>query len=183
MTNMYKKLYIWVEGDRDRRFFQNIIEPLFKNRFDKIAVTPYRNMKKQDVNSIIKKTKGENDYIFTKDMDYPTCMGRKKESIVEAYSNINRNKIVIVEMDIEGWYLAGLSKESCEELEIKYDVTTNRMTKSEFNSIRPKKFTSDIDFRMEILKKYDLNVAKSKNQSIRYFLNKYKEILPEFPMS
>lgn len=150
---------------------------MFKNSFNKVEVIQYRYLKKQYVNSIIKKTKGENEYIFTKDLDFPVCMGLKKDSIIESYSNINRNKIIIVKMDIEAWYLAGLNRESCDELNIKYYVTTDEMTKSEFNSIKPKKFTSDIDFRMEILKRYDLDVAKLKNQSIRYFLDKYKDLL------
>ena len=177
MNVMYKKLSIWVEGDRDRRFFENIIEPLFYKSFDKVEILEYRCTKTQTVNTIIRKTKGQNDYIFTKDMDFPTCMGRKKDSIIKKYPSIISNKIIIVKKDIEGWYLAGLSNETCKELGLKPHSTTDDVTKSEFNSIRPKEFDSDIDFRMEILRNYDIDLAKTKNKSLRYFLKKYEEAI------
>jgi hypothetical protein len=174
---MFNELHIWVEGDNDRRFFENIIAPMFKNSFNKVDIIQYRQMKKQYVNAIIKKIKGKNEYIFTKDMDFPACMTLKKDSIIKSYSNIDINKIVIVIMDIEAWYLAGLDRENCDKLKVKYFVTTDGMTKTEFDHIKPKEFTSDIDFRMEIMKRYDLDVAKLKNKSFKYFLDKYEGLI------
>jgi hypothetical protein len=56
MSVMYKKLSIWAEGGRDRRFFENIIEPLFYKSFDKVEILEYRCTKTQTVNTIIRKT-------------------------------------------------------------------------------------------------------------------------------
>jgi len=37
----------------------------------------------------------------------------------------------------------------------------------------PKKFTSRIDFMSEILKKFSIEIAKQKNNSFQYFVEKY----------
>ena len=82
-------------------------------------------------------------------------------------------KIIVVVKEIESWYLAGLDNKVCKQLKIKNFPNTEKVTKEEFNSLIPKKFTSRIDFMLEILKNFSIEIAKKKNTSFRYFVEKY----------
>lgn len=34
----YKNLYIWIEGDDDKRFFKTIIKPIFEEKYNWVEV-------------------------------------------------------------------------------------------------------------------------------------------------
>jgi len=186
---MYKRLFIWVEGDRDRRFFETIVHPLFSGIFDDIKTREYSQMQEKLLKSKIKECKNNNnDYIFVVDMDShgkndvsiapgkkKLCKTQKKDAIKKNYPYVAREKIVLSVEEIEGWYLAGLDRESCKELKIKYLPSTDEITKEQFLSLMPSEFTSEIDFRIEILKRFNKSIAKRKNKSFKYFLNKCRD--------
>ncbi|ACB52151.1 hypothetical protein cce_2803 [Crocosphaera subtropica ATCC 51142] len=48
--------------------------------------------------------------------------------------------------------------------------------KEQFNQSIPQKFSSRVDFMIEVLKAYSLNtvIKKESNQSLVYFINKYQ---------
>ncbi|PNR93615.1 MULTISPECIES: hypothetical protein [unclassified Petrotoga] len=61
----YKMLFILVEGDDDKRFFEKIITPLFEGKYDQVKVWKYAQQKKEKVSKFLKSIKGMNaDYIF-----------------------------------------------------------------------------------------------------------------------
>ncbi|PNR88787.1 hypothetical protein X925_04970 [Petrotoga sp. 9T1HF07.CasAA.8.2] len=61
----YERLYILVEGDDDKRFFEKIITPLFEGKYDQVKVWKYAQQKKEKVSKFLKSIKGMNaDYIF-----------------------------------------------------------------------------------------------------------------------
>lgn len=41
----YKRLFIWVEGPDDVRFFERIIKPRFGDKYDFVQIIPYATMK------------------------------------------------------------------------------------------------------------------------------------------
>ena len=93
--------------------------------------------------------------------------------MVEIYEQkLAGDKIVIVIKEIESWYLAGLDEKQCKELGIKSFQETNDITKEQFNSVIPTKYDSRIDFMAEILKRFSIETAKSKNNSFQYFIEK-----------
>jgi len=49
---------------------------------------------------------------------------------------------------------------------------TDKITKEKFNQLIPKNMPR-IDFMQEILKNYDREIAKERNRSFGYFLNKW----------
>ena len=85
----------------------------------------------------------------------------------------DKDKIIVVIKEIESWYLAGLDNEVCRQLKINNFADTDNVTKEKFNALIPKKFTSRIDFMLEILKNFSIEIAKQKNNSFRYFVEKY----------
>jgi len=168
-------LYIFVEGNDDERFFKSIIENKLKEKYGWVAFYKYANSNKEKVNKFLKvlKTNGI-DYIFTADINTSPCVSAKKDLIKSRYKEVDYDKIIVVIKEIESWYLAGLDENACKDLEIKNFITTDNITKEQFNSLIPKKFFSRIDFMKEILKKFSVEVARTKNKSFRYFTNKYE---------
>lgn len=170
----YKKLYIWVEGEDDKRFFEQIINPMLKNKYDFVETKSYAMMKKEKIDNFLKSIKAMNaDYIFITDFNNSPCITARKQVIRNRFKNINDECIIIVMREIEGWYLAGLRDNECKKFKIPMHESTDRITKEEFDSLIPKKFDSRIDFMLEILKNFSIEIAKQKNGSFRYFIDKH----------
>lgn len=55
----FKQLYIFVEGEDDKRFFDNIIKLELSDKYDSINIIKYAKMKKEKVNNFIISIKNE----------------------------------------------------------------------------------------------------------------------------
>lgn len=51
---MGKWLVVWVEGDRDKRFFETIAKPRLADAFDQVLVREYRHTKPALVNRLLR---------------------------------------------------------------------------------------------------------------------------------
>lgn len=171
----FRLLFILVEGNDDLEFFSRIIKPIFKGKYDHIHITDYKkDMGKEDVVNLFRSIKAmDTDYIFVGDINAHPCATAKKQRLKHTYKNIDENKIVVVKKEIESWYLAGLDKKSSKNLRLRYLENTDNVIKEQFNSMIPKKFGSRVDFMREILKFFSIGTAKQKNESFKYFIEKY----------
>ena len=115
----------------------------------------------------------EAGYIYVTDIDNSPCVTAKKQGTQNNLRNIDGDKTIVVIKEIESWYLAGLSDTECERFQMHTVSVTDTITKEQFNSLIPKKFNSRIDFMSEILKKFSIEIAKQKNRSFRYCIEKY----------
>ena len=113
------------------------------------------------------------DYIFVADNNGSPCITDRKQRIENDFKNIDKNKILVVVREIEGWYLAGIDDGSSKKFGIKSFHNTEHINKSAFNDVKPKKFSSRIDFMSEILKLFCIDTAKKKNGSFSYFVENY----------
>ena len=171
---IYKLLFIWVEGDDDERFFNKILSPKFQKKYGNVKIIKYAAMKKEKVDNFIRSIKAMRaDYIYLTDINDSPCVTAKKEETQNKYPNIDKDKIIVVIKEIESWYLAGLDNKACKQLKIKNFTNTDNVTKEKFNALIPKKFTSRIDFMSEILKNFSIEIAKQKNNSFQYFVERY----------
>ena len=128
-------------------------------------------MKKEKVDNFlksIKSMKASYDYIFTTDINNTPCITAKKQEIQDKLSNIDISRIIVVIKEIESWYLAGSGEKYSKNIS-----NTDSISKEQFNNFIPKKFDSRIDFMLEILKYFRIEMAKHKNKSFRYFVDKY----------
>jgi len=167
-------LFIFLEGEDDKRFFEKIIVPKFEERYDFVKIISYAKMKKQKIDGFLKSIKSTGfDYIFVTDINNKPCVTAKKQELETKLRNIDQDKVVVVIREIESWYLAGLDESSCKKLRIRNVTNTNTIDKERFNDIIPKYFDSRIDFMLEILKEFSTCVAKEKNVSFKYFCSKY----------
>ncbi len=170
----YKKLYILVEGNDDERFFGKIIIPRLEKKYDFIKIWRYANKKKGKIEKFIKSIKAMGaDYIYVTDINHSPCVTNKKQIIQNKLKNIDENKIIVVIKEIESWYLAGLDDITSQKLKISNFSTTDDITKEKFENIIPEKYDSRIDFMLDILESFSIEIAKSKNKSFRYFVEKY----------
>jgi len=172
---VYRRMWILIEGNDEQRFFESkVIKPIFDKNYDFVQIQTYAQEPPKRIKNFLKSIKAMNsDYFFFRDINDAPCVSFRKENIKGKYGRrIENNNIIIVVKEIESWYLAGLDNKSCEELGIRSFNDTNTLTKEEFNSLKPNKFDSRIDFMVEILKRFSIETAKKKNVSFNYFISK-----------
>ena len=159
-------LYVFVEGYDDKRFISK-----FLNDCD-IEIIEYASDKKEKTDNFIKSIKSMPyaDYLFFADADGRT-IADTKQYIQSIYTNIDIEKIIVVQYEIESWYYAGLTQANHEKLNFKrYTHDTNSLTKEMFNAKLPK--PSDKIFYMQhILNCYCIQDARQRNRSINTFFD------------
>ncbi|OPX64916.1 MULTISPECIES: hypothetical protein [unclassified Methanoregula] len=172
---MKNRLYILVEGEDDVRFFGRVMKPLFTSRYDSVELLPYASIKRVKVNNFLKSlSQMKTDYIFVADIDTERSVRDKKQILYHWYSNISGSNIVIVIMEIESWYYAGLPDDSLQRFGLPLMPSTDEMTKEDFNALIPPAFDSRIDFMFEILKSFSPSAAARHNRSFKYFFDHYR---------
>ena len=171
----YKRLFILVEGLDDERFFEYALKLHFVKKYDHVQITRYAHMKNEKIRNLLTSIKAmRSDYLFFSDINNASCLTLKKEEIKTKLRNIvHLDKTIVVIKEIESWYLAGITENKRKSLKIRTLHNTNEITKEDFDSLIPKKFTSRIDFMIEILKKFSFPTAKRKNKSFKYFSDKH----------
>lgn len=172
------KLFVLVEGNDDERFFESILKPFSIHNSCQIQIWQYSQKKKSQVNRYLKSLKrlqanGLASYLLVADLDRHPCATEKKGILSHEFKHVTKDRMLIVCAMIEAWYLAGLNEEKSNQLGIpRYFATTDHITKQIFDSIIPSGFESRIDFMKEILKSYESETARSKNDSFGYFMRK-----------
>lgn len=171
----YRRLFIWVEGEDDARFFERIIELELHKKYNFVETRRYAALKKEKIDNFIKSIKAMGaEYIFVVDINNLPCVTAKKQEIQNKFRNIDRHRIIVVIKEIESWYLAGLGNTGAgRKFNLRTFSDTDNITKEQFNSLIPKTFDSRINFLLEILKIFSIEIAKQKNKSFRYFIEKY----------
>lgn len=171
---MKRRLFILVEGEDDVRFFGRIMKPLFAPRYDAVEIFPYACTKRIKVNSFIKgMAQMHNDCIFVADIDTERSVRDKKQLLHSWYPDLNGANIVIVIMEIESWYYAGLPDDVLQKFGLPSLPSTDDLTKEGFNALIPQSFDSRIDFMFEILKSFSPMTAARHNQSYKFFFDRY----------
>lgn len=172
---MRRKLFIWVEGGSDARFFEAVFKPLLEKKYNRVEVRTYATLKKSKVVNLLRGVlASDNDYIVVADIDQEPCVTSKKQRILDRFRPIDGGRIRVVVKEIESWYLAGLDEEACARLGLPDMAATDAVTKEDFNVLIPERFDSRIDFMMEILKYFSMRIALKKNRSFAYFTFKQR---------
>lgn len=172
---MEKRLFIFVEGADDIRFFGRLIKPILAPRYRSVELVAYACIKREKVSRFIKSIRElGHDYIFVGDIDFEPSVDAKKYLLTGRYQDLAGDNIVVVIREIESWYLAGLSGSAEARLGVHHLELTNSVTKEDFVRMIPRRFVSKVDFMFEILKFFSLESAAEKNRSFRFFVRKYQ---------
>lgn len=157
------KLYVFVEGSDDERFFRYYFSK--KN----VKIIQYANMPHKDFANLVQTishTKNA-DYIIVADAD-GASINEKKDKVTEKRPTCDTSKVFISQYEIESWYIAGLNISDSAKYKVKYISCTDSISKEKFKTLIPKGYTS-VSFKVEILKCFDLESAKSRNTSFGIF--------------
>ncbi len=169
-----KCLYVFVEGNNDELFFDTVVRPLIRSRFDYIyPVIPYRQRTAGDIDSFLRSIQSmrntlDADYLFLCDINDAPCVTAKKKQVTQTYKMLESEKIIVVIHEVESWYLAGLDENGCKKLGVRHFDDTSAVTKEQFNQLMPQQIPAKAVFLQQILELFSLEVAKQKNASFCY---------------
>jgi hypothetical protein len=150
------------------------MKPLFVPRYDSVEILPYASIKRVKVSSFVKSIgQMKNDYILVADIDQEQSVRDKKQLLYHWYPDVSGSNIVVVIMEIESWYYAGLTDEALQKFGLPSLSSTDGLTKEGFNNLIPRSFDSRIDFMFEILKSFSPATAARHNTSFKFFFERY----------
>jgi hypothetical protein len=169
-----KRLFIFVEGNDDQRFFAKVIRPVLASRYASVEIVMYACMKREKTCRFIRSVLSMgHDFIMVADIDQEPDVWAKKEVIQHRFCAIERNHIVVIIMEIESWYMAGLDNRTAKSLGARPIRHTDHLTKELFNRRIPRRYHSRIAFMQDILENFSPETAMEKNRSFRYFARLY----------
>jgi hypothetical protein len=170
----YKLLFVFIGGNDDERFFDRIIKPKLEEKYTTVSFYKYAKISDKKIRNFLRNIKAMNaNYICVTDINNSPCVTAKKQELQNKFARMDENEIVVVIREIESWYLAGLGANDSKKLGIKPFNDTNNLTKEQFDSLIPNQFGSRVDFMQESLKYFQIQIAKQKNKSFKYFFDKH----------
>jgi hypothetical protein len=170
-----KILALLVEGNDDDRFAGAILEPTLKQEYTSVVIFRYAEEPRTRVQSFIGSIVGiGGDYLLLADADTASCATQRKQDVIQRFPNVSPERVIVVTRMIEGWYFAGLPTERKGRLRSLTPSNTDNLTKSAFRRLRPRSFSSDIDFMHELLAQYSVGEARKMNASFEYGCQKHR---------
>ena len=112
------------------------------------------------------------DYLLIRDMDDRPCVTATKEAIASRISGLSWDRVVVVPREIEAWYLAGLDEAAHGELGLDRVAAVDSITKEQFDQLVGGRLQHQPAMD-EILRHYDVEVARQRSPSFRYFWQKH----------
>jgi hypothetical protein len=169
-----KRTFLLVEGPDDIRFFNSIISPILEKNNHYVTIIAHRTKTKKQICNIVRFCENQCiPYFYFEDIDSFPSIQRKKSRIDEKLQKDLMNIIIVIK-EIESWYLAGIEDRDLKSLGIKVKISdTNNIIKERFQEILPKKYDSQIDFMIDVLKNFSIQNAIRKNCSFEYFMRKF----------
>jgi len=168
------RLFIFVEGSDDVRFFETIIKPRFEHAFLSVELITFACTKSVKVDRFIRGINAMNhSYIIVTDIDLENSVHAKKKIILSRFTEADYQNVMVIIQEIESWYLAGIDDTGAKALGIHAPASTDFVTKEHFIRWIPRYYPSKIAFMIEVLKHFSLSVAVEKNRSFRFFIDHY----------
>lgn len=172
-----KAFFVFVEGDDEERFVRGLLTEKARAQGGSVQVIRYAHGKDRSRAMKVLATLNAAgvDYLFLGDKDSHPCFSSKKASLVADFS-ANSNSIVVVEPEIEGWYIAGVTPNERKKLgcTANTNLKPDRCRKQDFDSLMPVRFKDRIQFMLALLKLYDCAEAERCSRSLAYGLRKRK---------
>jgi predicted ATP-dependent endonuclease of OLD family len=172
---MHRFMWIFVEGKDDRRFVNAILLPILKKEYDYVDAWEYAQEPPKKTIDFLRAMKSmKSDCLFLADIDDSPCVTAKKDRLLERFRHaLEPAEAFVVAKEIESWYVAGVDDQACRELGIASLSRTDNLTKEQFRRMMPKRFNdSVVDFTREILQEFRIELARVKNRSFGYLMDK-----------
>lgn len=180
-------LYVFLEGLNDQTFFEKVIEPKFRDSYT-FQYWQFAGKSKEKTKKFINSLESmKAKYLVIADLDDKPCFTAKKASLKESkFNDVADNKIFVVKKEIESWYFAGIKGYNQKSLKFNYtsSAPTEDFTKEDLLKILPN--TAKVDkpknekikthFLIEMCKNFDIETAKVRNRSFKYFIEKLEQM-------
>ena len=178
-------LLVLLEGNDDQRFFENVLNHILEKRHDVIKLITFANEKSEKIRNVINAAlKMKQKVLIVVDFDEGPCITHVKGKISHRFGLLAgatpNATIIAAKKMIESWYLAGVVVENMQikrsqrrkinELLRRHGFDTEKIGKEQFNDLIPQNF-SRINFMMEMLRCYNVELARKRNHSFAYFLD------------
>ena len=173
MSSTYRILWLLVEGADDRRFCRDILIPVFQPTFDHVDIWDYSEEQNSRLTRLLQSVDSMNaDYLLFGDIDDRPCVTATKEYITRGIPRLEWDRIVVVRREIEAWYLAGLDEAAHRELGLARVRNIDEVAKEHFDRLVGGE-EEHTNAMVEILRHYDVEVARQRSPSFRYFWQKH----------
>jgi hypothetical protein len=172
---MYRRMHVLVEGRDDREFFNVVLGPILQRQYDYVQMWEYAGATiERRIDYIRSIQKMQADYLFIADINTSPCITARKGHLVGNHKGmIDGGRTIIVMQEIESWYLAGVDDQACQMLGIANLPHTDDVTKEQFRRMMPKRFNDlAVDFMGEILRSFRVELARGKNRSFGYLMDR-----------
>jgi len=169
----YRRLFLFLEGDDDERFFRAVFFPLLRRRYDDVFPVQMSQLTKKKIADWLRSVEAmKANYLYVRDLDRHSCVTAAKNALLETHPRLIPDRIQIVKAEIESWYCAGIGSGKLADSEIATCLETEIVTKEKFDAAIPGGRVNRIPVMAEILESFDLEEAARRNSSLRYFLQK-----------
>jgi hypothetical protein len=182
---MRKKLYLFVEGEWDKVFFEIFLHKHLNEMYGFEEIRYFMFAEDKDVREQLRvmiEQKNIN-FLLCPDLDFQfdELMRLKKikklaEDVFKVETERLEHKTFVIVQMIESWYLAGFNEDFCKKHGIDFFKNTEDTTKGTFIQMAKKLKKAPIRFRDDLTKVYcnhfSIEEAKERNESFRKFLEK-----------
>ena len=159
------RYFFFVEGGSDEYFFRR----LPKLEVYDIKIIEYAKLTIEKVNGYLKSLEGcGTPYTFFADADQ-SSVDEKIDKIFQKYNKVSRERICIVEREIESWYMAGVDKKFCNISKIKFCRDANEFTKEDFENFLLKCKLERWELEEKIMNAFQIKYAAGRNRTYNYF--------------
>jgi hypothetical protein len=171
----FKRLFLFVEGDDDERFFRAVLLPLLSRGYEEIRFVQFSRLKREKVRAWMRSVAGmKADYIYIRDLDRHPCATAARDRVGDSLPWIDPERVQIVKAEIESWYCAGIHKDHpWGTLDVARVPDTHAVTKEAFEVAISRKGEPKIPAMLAILEGFDLDTALRRNESLRRFVRKF----------
>ena len=178
MNNSFGRYFVLVEGSDDGAFAQRVIAPLFCSALDVDYVdvvewAHYPHVRRK--NLVASVTAIGCDYTVLTDQD-AACVSVRVEKMHTHHPYLTPSRIIVVQSEIEAWYLAGAPESMLTRLGIMGMDQTDGITKEQFQQRVISRGLDEALVKIQILAGYDCTRARQMSASFDYFLRKHAGI-------
>lgn len=153
-----QELYVFLEGKEDALFFRILLRPILLNQYSDVKFIEYGQKNSKSIkDKLISFHKRPDLYhcLIVRDLDENPCVTSAKQKLALKFDLNHIFPIIIVKMEIESWYFAGISEQLAAEYKISTRANTDKMSKEQFKQFIPAG-QSKSEFMQAILEDYDV---------------------------
>ncbi len=185
---MQKKLYLFIEGDWDKVFFETFLDDDLRKKYDFEEIMYIEFAERPESRTMLRRLVGEGkvNFLLCPDLDAEFDKGKRYAKIkklaqqefrIESEEDITtvQNKSFVVVQEIESWYLAGFNEAFCNKNKLIFYPNTEKTNKSTFVQIAKQLKKTPLRLRDELTKNrssFSIKEAEKRNESFRKFFEK-----------